>query len=162
MRSRRTAGRPVSASTRPLGPRQRRQPVRCCPVPELAGGVASRLPVFGAGPVTALARKAGIQPTTATSWWPKGSAPDNTSLRLLADGIGVELSDRVAAYEGSSGRPWVLSDPELDVLIERAVEKALRRVLDRCDAEGPVRKAVGAPAEQHGSSAQPLECGALA
>jgi transcriptional regulator with XRE-family HTH domain len=152
----------VSASTRPLGPRQRRQPVRCCPVPELAVGVGSRLPVFGAGSVTALARKGGIQPTTATSWWTKGYVPAKTSLRLLAEALGEELSDLIAAYEGSSGRPWVLSDPELEVLIERAVEKALRRVLDRCDAEGPGREAVGAPAEQHGSSAQPLEHGALA
>ena len=97
--------------------------------------LAARLPVPGAGSVTALARKAGIQPTTATSWWTKGFVPDNTSLRLLADALGVELCDLVAAYEGSSGRTWVLSDPELEALIERAVERALRRFVDRRDAE---------------------------
>ena len=93
MRSRATAGRPGSASSRPLGPRQRRQPVRCCPAPELAVGVGSRLPVFGAGSVTTLARKGGIQPTTATSWWTKGYVPDNTSLRLLAEALGEDEAD---------------------------------------------------------------------
>jgi transcriptional regulator with XRE-family HTH domain len=89
----------------------------------------SRLPVTGAGSVTALARKAGIRPTTATSWWTKGKVPDNASLRLLADALGVELSDLVAAYEGSSGRPWVLTSPELKAIIDEAVETAIRRVL---------------------------------
>jgi transcriptional regulator with XRE-family HTH domain len=91
--------------------------------------LAARLPVPGARSVTALARKAGIQPTTATSWWTKGYAPDNASLRLLADALGAELSDLVAAYEGTGGRTWVLSDPELEALIERSVEKALGRFL---------------------------------
>jgi transcriptional regulator with XRE-family HTH domain len=91
--------------------------------------LAARLPVPGARSVTALARKAGIQPTTATSWWTKGYVPDNASLRLLADALGVELSDLVAAYDGSGGRTWVFGDPELEALIERAVERALRRVL---------------------------------
>lgn len=87
------------------------------------------LPVPGARSVTALARKAGIQPTTATSWWTKGYVPDNTSLRLLADALGVELSDLVAAYEGSGGRTWVLTSPELEALIDRATERVVRRVL---------------------------------
>jgi hypothetical protein len=89
-------------------------------------------------------------------------SPTTPACGLLAEALGVEVSDLIAAYEGSSGRPWVLSDPELEDLIERAVENVLRRFLDRCDAEGPGREAVGAPAEQHGSSAQPLEHGALA
>ena len=41
----------------------------------------------------------------------------------------VELSDLVAAYERSAGRSWVFSDPELEALIGRAVETAIRRVL---------------------------------
>jgi transcriptional regulator with XRE-family HTH domain len=91
--------------------------------------LAARLPVPGARSVTALARKAGIQPTTATSWWTKGYVPDNTSLRLLADALGVELSELVTAYEGSAGPTWVLTSPELQALIERGAEVAVRRVL---------------------------------
>ena len=89
----------------------------------------AHLPVPAARSVTALARAAGLRPTTVTSWWTKGYVPDNASLRLLADALGVELSDLVAAYEGSGGRTWVFSDPELEALIERAVETAVRRVL---------------------------------
>jgi transcriptional regulator with XRE-family HTH domain len=92
--------------------------------------LAARLPVPGARSVTALARKAGIQPTTATSWWTKGYVPDNNSLRLLADALGVELSDLVAAYEGSSGPTWVFTNPELAELIDRAVDTTVRRVLE--------------------------------
>jgi transcriptional regulator with XRE-family HTH domain len=91
--------------------------------------LASKLPVPGAASVTALARKAGLRPTTVTSWWTKGYVPDNASLRLLADALGVELSDLVAAYEGSAGRTWVFSDPELEALLTRAAETAVRRVL---------------------------------
>lgn len=87
----------------------------------------SRLPVPGAGSVSALARKAGLRPSTATNWWTKGTVPDNASLRLLADALGVEQADLVAAYEGSSGRTWVLTDPELEALIDRAFDKAIRR-----------------------------------
>jgi len=89
----------------------------------------SRLPVSGAGSVSALARKAGLRPSTATNWWTKGTIPDNASLRLLADALGVEQADLVAAYEGSTGRTWVLTDPELQALIEDAVDTAVRRVL---------------------------------
>ncbi|HEY8868724.1 MAG TPA: helix-turn-helix transcriptional regulator [Candidatus Limnocylindrales bacterium] len=95
--------------------------------------LAAHLPVPGARSVTALARKAGIQPTTATSWWTKGYVPDNASLQLLADTLGVGLSDLIAAYEGSGGRSWVFSNPELEALLERAsergAERAVRRVL---------------------------------
>jgi transcriptional regulator with XRE-family HTH domain len=87
--------------------------------------LAARLPVPGAGSVTALARKAGIQPTTATSWWTKGYVPDNASLRLLADALGVESSDLVAAYEGSTGQTWVLTSPELELLVEKTVRRVL-------------------------------------
>ena len=89
----------------------------------------AHLPVPAARSVTALARAAGLRPTTVTSWWTKGYVPDNASLRLLADVLGVELSDLVAAYEGSAGRTWVFSDPELEALVGRAVETAIRRVL---------------------------------
>jgi transcriptional regulator with XRE-family HTH domain len=98
----------------------------------------SRLPLPGVRSITALARKAGLRPTTVNSWWTKGNVPDNASLRLLADALGVALSDLVAAYEGSAGRTRVFSDPELEALLERAAETAVRRVLaerDRTDDE---------------------------
>jgi len=91
--------------------------------------LAARLPVAGVRSVTALARMAGIQPTTATSWWTKGYVPDSASLRLLADALGVDVSELMAAYEGSAGRTRVFSDPELEALLERAAETAVRRVL---------------------------------
>jgi transcriptional regulator with XRE-family HTH domain len=89
----------------------------------------SQLPVPEARSITALARKAGLRPNTLTSWWSKGYVPDNNSLRLLADALGVGLSDLVAAYEGSSGHTWVLTNPELEALVDRAAEAAVRRVL---------------------------------
>jgi hypothetical protein len=45
----------------------------------------------------------------------------------------VNLSDLVAAYEGSGGRTWVLTSPELEALMERVVQKTVRRVLDERD-----------------------------
>jgi len=89
----------------------------------------SQLPVTNARSITALARKAALRPNTVSSWWTKGHVPDNTSLRLLAEALGVELSDLIGAYEGSSGRTWVFTDPELEALVERSVETAVRRVL---------------------------------
>jgi transcriptional regulator with XRE-family HTH domain len=89
----------------------------------------SRLPVPDAQSVSSLARKAGLRPTTVSSWWTKGNVPDNASLRLLADTLGVDSSDLVSAYEGTSGRTWVLTDPELEALIDRAADKVVRRIL---------------------------------
>jgi transcriptional regulator with XRE-family HTH domain len=97
--------------------------------------LVAHLPVPGARSVTALARKAGIQPTTATSWWTKGTVPDNATLQLLAGALGVQLADLVAAYGGSGGRNWVFSDPELEALLERAAERAAERAVRRVLAE---------------------------
>jgi transcriptional regulator with XRE-family HTH domain len=95
----------------------------------LRAHLQSRLPVPDAKSVSALARRAGLRPTTVSSWWTKGNVPDNASLRLLADALGVDASDLVAAYEGSSGRTWVFTDPELEALIDRVSELTARRVL---------------------------------
>jgi transcriptional regulator with XRE-family HTH domain len=97
--------------------------------------LVAHLPVPGARSVTALARKAGIQPTTATNWWTKGHVPDNTSLQVLADALGVGLSDLIAAYDGSAGRSWIFSDPELEALLELAVERGAERAARRVLAE---------------------------
>ncbi len=93
----------------------------------------SRLPIRDTRSVSGLARKAGIRPNTLTSWWSSGTVPDSATLRLLANALGVELADLSAAYEGSESRTWVLSDPELEVLLERAAETAVRRVLAEGD-----------------------------
>ena len=84
-----------------------------------------RLPVVGARSVSSLARKAGIRPNTMTSWWTKGTVPDSATLQLLADALGVELSALVAAYQGTGGRTWILSDPDLETVIERVVRRVL-------------------------------------
>jgi transcriptional regulator with XRE-family HTH domain len=97
--------------------------------------LVAHLPVTGARSVTALARKAGIQPTTASSWWTKGYVPDNASLQLIADALGIALGDLVAAYEGSGGRNWVFNDPELEALLERAAERGAERAVRRVLAE---------------------------
>jgi transcriptional regulator with XRE-family HTH domain len=91
--------------------------------------IRTKLPIADARSITALARKAGLRPNTVAAWWTEGSTPDNDSLRALGGVLGVELSELVAAYEGSSGRTWVLTDPELAALVERAAETAVRRVL---------------------------------
>jgi transcriptional regulator with XRE-family HTH domain len=91
--------------------------------------IRSKLPVAGARSISALARKAGLRPNTVAAWWTEGSTPDNASLRALGDILGVELPELIAAYEGSSGRTWVFTDPELEALIDRVSEAAVRRVL---------------------------------
>jgi hypothetical protein len=37
----------------------------------------------------------------------------------------VESSDLVAAYEGSTGQTWVLTSPELELLVEKTVRRVL-------------------------------------
>lgn len=39
------------------------------------------------------------------------------------------LSELVSSYEGTGGRSWVFTDPELEALIDRVTEVAVRRVL---------------------------------
>ena len=72
-----------------------------------------------------------------TGWWTKGYVPDNASLHLLADALGVDLSDLVAAYEGTGGRTWVFTDPEFEALLERTVEMTVRRVLAEREPKDP-------------------------
>jgi transcriptional regulator with XRE-family HTH domain len=95
----------------------------------------AHLPVEDASSISSLARKAGLQPTTMTSWWTKGYVPDNASLQRLADALGVELADLVGAYQGSSGVTWVFTSAELEALVERAVEVGVRRALKERDGE---------------------------
>jgi len=96
----------------------------------LRAHLQSRLPVPEAKSVSSLARKAGLRPTTVSSWWTKGTVPDNASLRLIAEALGVEGSDLVAAYEGSSGQMWMFTNPELESLVERIVETTIRRMAE--------------------------------
>jgi transcriptional regulator with XRE-family HTH domain len=100
------------------------------------------LPVGDVRSVTALARKAGLRPATVVSWTTKGRTPDNASLQRLAETIHVELSDLVAAYEGS-GRPrWVLEDSDLEALLERAAQRGAELAIGRLerDGQGGVKK----------------------
>jgi hypothetical protein len=39
------------------------------------------------------------------------------------------LSELVSSYEGTGGRSWVFTDPELEALIDRVSEAAVRRAL---------------------------------
>jgi transcriptional regulator with XRE-family HTH domain len=89
----------------------------------------SKLPVPSARSITGLARKAGLRPNTVSSWWSKGFVPDNASLELLADALGLELADLVGAYGTPGGRTRQFTDPELEALIDRVTEVAVRRVL---------------------------------
>jgi transcriptional regulator with XRE-family HTH domain len=95
----------------------------------------ARLPVAGAQTITSLARRVGVRPNTMTSWWTKGTVPDNATLELLAGALGVQLANLVAAYEGTAGRNWVFSDPELEALLERAAERGAERAVRRVLAE---------------------------
>jgi transcriptional regulator with XRE-family HTH domain len=91
----------------------------------------TRLPLPGVGSISALARKAGLRPSTLTAWWGRGAVPDNASLERLATVMGVDLAEVVAAYRGSgaSGRSWVFTDAELEALLKRAAKEAVREVL---------------------------------
>jgi transcriptional regulator with XRE-family HTH domain len=88
-----------------------------------------RLPVPDANSITALARKAGLRPSTVTAWWTRGTVPDAASLQLIAKALNVDLGELVAAYQSTGVRTWVLTDPELEALLTRAAEEAVRRVL---------------------------------
>ena len=104
-----------------------------------ARGIALRtylrahLPQPGIASVSALARRAGLQPSTATAWWGRGTVPDHRSLERLADALGLPAESLVAAYEGSAppGRVWVLTSPELEQLLQRAAEEGARRALGK-------------------------------
>lgn len=95
----------------------------------LRGYLAAHLPVSHARSVTALAAAAGLRPTTVTSWWTKGTVPDQASLQRLADVLGVDAADLVGAYAGTPQRSWVFTDAELEALVARAVETGVRRAL---------------------------------
>jgi transcriptional regulator with XRE-family HTH domain len=114
--------------------------------------------------VGSIARMAGLRATTVSSWWTKGHVPDNASLRLLAEALGVELADLVAAYDGSEGRTWVFSDSELEALVERAVDRALiRHVAERGGDDGaelrtgPINGRRDMPAEPESAAPRPSE-----
>ena len=94
----------------------------------------SKLPVPDARSITALAQKAGLRPTTMSGWWSRGNSPDSASLRMLADALGVDLSEVIAAYEGIGGPSGVVTSQELHALVEHAVETAIRRVLAEHDS----------------------------
>jgi len=65
-----------------------------------------------------------------TNWWAKGTTPDQATLKLVADELGVDLGDLIQAIEGPSPRPRVLSDPDLEALLERAARRGAQLALD--------------------------------
>jgi transcriptional regulator with XRE-family HTH domain len=91
----------------------------------------AHLPQPGIASVSALARRAGLQPSTVTAWWSQGTVPDHRSLERMAGALGLPVEALVAAYEGSAppGRVWVLTSPELEQLLQRAAEEGARRAL---------------------------------
>jgi transcriptional regulator with XRE-family HTH domain len=86
----------------------------------------ARLPVTGAASITALARRAGLRPSTVTDWWAQGTVPDAASLQHLAEALGVDLAELVGAYQGSGARTWVFTDTDLESLVRRVVEETVR------------------------------------
>jgi transcriptional regulator with XRE-family HTH domain len=86
------------------------------------------LPVPDASSITALARKAGLRPSTVTDWWTRGAVPDAASLQRLASALGVDLSDLVAAYQASGSRTWILRQPDLEALIRRVVQETVKEL----------------------------------
>ena len=89
------------------------------------------LPQPGIASMSALARRAGLRPSTLTAWWTHGSVPDHQSLERLAQALGLPAEALVAAYEGTApaGRVWVLTSPELQELLRTAAEEGARRAL---------------------------------
>jgi transcriptional regulator with XRE-family HTH domain len=95
----------------------------------------AHLPQPGIASMSALARLAGLRPSTVTAWWSQGTAPDHRSLKRLAGALGLPVESLVAAYEGATpaGRVWVLTTPELEELLSRAAEEGARRALAERD-----------------------------
>jgi transcriptional regulator with XRE-family HTH domain len=93
----------------------------------------AHLPQPGIGSISALARLAGLRPSTVTAWWSQGTVPDHRSLERLAGALGLPVESLVAAYEGAApaGRVWVLTTPELEELLSRAAEEGARRALQK-------------------------------
>jgi transcriptional regulator with XRE-family HTH domain len=93
----------------------------------------AHLPQPGIASMSALARKAGLRPSTVTAWWSQGTVPDHRSLQNLAEALGLPVEALVAAYEGDAppGRVWVLTTPELEELLSRAAEEGARRALQK-------------------------------
>jgi transcriptional regulator with XRE-family HTH domain len=92
----------------------------------------AHLPMAGVATISGLAAKAGLRHSTLTAWWGRGTVPDRTSLQRLAGAVGVDASALTSAYEGSEppgGRVWVLTDSELQAVVEAAVEDAVRQAL---------------------------------
>jgi transcriptional regulator with XRE-family HTH domain len=85
--------------------------------------------------MSALARRAGLRPSTVTAWWTRGTVPDHRSLERLAGALGLPAEALVAAYDGTApaGRVWVLTTPELEELLRRAAEEGARRALAERD-----------------------------
>lgn len=97
----------------------------------LRGYLQAHLPQPGIASVSALARKAGLRPSTVTAWWSRGTIPDHLSLERLAGALGLQVESLVSAYEGTApaGRVWILTSPELGQLLSRAAEEGARRAL---------------------------------
>jgi hypothetical protein len=74
------------------------------------------------------------------SWTTKGRTPDNASLQRLADALEVELSELIAAYEGSQGPRRVLDEPDLEALLERAAERGAELAIRRLMSEHTGRR----------------------
>lgn len=89
------------------------------------------LPQPGIGSLSALARRAGLRPSTLTAWWTRGTVPDHRSLERLAQALGLPTEALVAAYDGTApaGRVWVLTSPELEELLRRAAKEGARDAL---------------------------------
>ncbi len=91
------------------------------------------MPSCGVRSFAELARRASIRENTIVEWWSKGKVPSNDSLGKVARALGLPggASDLIEAYEGRRAGPGrFVTDADLETLLARVAETAVRRVLE--------------------------------
>ena len=82
-----------------------------------------------------LARASGVGTNTLYNWFSGKTAPRTGELSAVADALGLPLSVLLNTYQGRAESPagadqrMTISREELEALLQRAAEAAVRRVL---------------------------------